>query len=356
VDVSHRVREPGPPTLTDQGIEVGAPAPAVTPPLRRPRFSSNLLLIILVVDVVFVLVSQFGLETNLLGRSSLSTVTPVLGVLVLMSLAQGIVIGTGGIDLSIPATITLTGTITLKASGGTDGGLGKAIATILVVCVVIGVVNGTLVEVFRLNPLVVTLATGQLIGGITRLYRGPVPSVSQVPPALASFTSKSYGGVNVILLLAVACVVILYAVLNLTVPGRRLVASSASGRAAKLAGLAAVRYRIAAWALATVVCGLGALLLAGQVGSPDLTLGDPYLLSTVVAVVLGGAVLSGGRVSPAGVALGAVFIAVLNQDLQVRGYSTGVANVAQGIVLGLGLALLGLVRGGRMRRVFSLRR
>jgi ribose transport system permease protein len=352
VDVSERDRPADHTAVADDAANGTAVLPT-SPPLSRRRWMSNILLIILVVDVALVLVSEFGLGTHLLGRSSLSTVTPVLGVLILMSLAQGVVIGTGGIDLSIPATITLVGTITLKASDGKNGGLAEAIVTVLVACVVIGIVNGLLVEVFGLNALVVTLATGQLIGGITRLYRGPVPSVSNVPPALDDFSSKNFGGVSLILILAVAFVLVLYVVLNLTTAGRKLVASSASVRAASLAGLAAKRYRIAAWVLATVVCGLGALLLAGQIGSPDLTLGDPYLLATVVAVVLGGAVLSGGRVSPVGIALGAIFIAVLNQDLQVRGYSTGVAQIAQGLVLGLGLAFLGYLRVRRTGRLFS---
>jgi len=91
--------------------------------------------IILAADVVLILASQFGLGTNLLGRGSLSTVTPLLGVLILVSLAQGVVMGTGGIDLSIPATITLVGSIVLKASGGTDGGLGRAIVVVIVACV-----------------------------------------------------------------------------------------------------------------------------------------------------------------------------------------------------------------------------
>ncbi|MDT4945964.1 MAG: ribose transport system permease protein, partial [Pseudonocardiales bacterium] len=301
-----------------------------THPAQAPRrgwagqLNSNVLLIVLVADLVLVLLGQFALGAHLLGRSSLSTVTPVLGVLILMSLAQGIVIGTGGIDLSIPANVTLTGTIVLKASGGTNGGLTKAIVIALVACLAIGFVNGTLVEVFGLNALVVTLATGQLIAGVLRLYRGPVPSVSQVPPALGTFAGHHYGGISLILFLALAGLVVTWAVLNLTVAGRKLVASSASGRAARLAGMPSIAYRIGAWMLASLVVGVGAVLLSGQVGSPDLTLGDPYLLATVVAVVLGGAVLTGGRVSPAGIALGAVFIAALDQVLTVRGYSTGV--------------------------------
>ena len=162
--------------------------------------------------------------------------------------------------------------------------------------------------------------------------------------------AMSAGGVSVILLIGVACALLLAAGLNLTVAGRGLVASSASGRAAVLAGLAASRLRIAAWVVATLVCGLGAVLLAGETVTPDLTLGSPYLLSTVVVVVLGGAVLSGGRVSPVGIVAGAVFLAVLDQDLQVRDYSTAVSQIAEGVVLALGLAALGYARGWRLSR------
>jgi ribose transport system permease protein len=318
--------------------------------LRARITGSNMLGVIVAADLVLVLVSQFGLGTNLLHRASLSTVTPLLGVLILVSLAQGVVIGTGGIDLSIPATITLTGSIVLKASGGTDAGLGRAIVITAAACVVIGLVNGTLVEVFRLNALVVTLATGQLITGITELYQGPVLATSNVPAALASLAARNAGGVSIILFVAAACAALLALGLSITVPGRRLVAASASGSAAILAGLAAGRLRIAAWVVATLVCGLGAVLLAGQVVTPDLTLGSRYLLSTVVVVVLGGAVLSGGRVSPAGIVAGAVFLTVLDQDLQVRDYSTAVSQIAQGVVLALGLAALGYARGWRLGR------
>jgi ribose transport system permease protein len=355
VDIMGRARPVDPATAAegDDSATTGTPnagtpnAGTGTGTPGRSWATSNYVMIVLIVDVVLVAVSQFGLGTNLLGRGSLSTLTPVLGVLVLMSLAQGVVVGTGGIDLSIPATVTLVGAVVVKESGGTGGGLVRAVFVALAACVAIGLVNGALVEVLGLNALVVTLATGQLVSGITRLYRGPVPSHSNVPRELSTFAARNVGGVSLILIIAVLLVAVLSIVLNLTVTGRGIVASSASRRAAILAGLAAGRYRIGAWVLATALCGLGAVLLSGQVTNPDLTLGDPYLLSTVVVVVLGGAVLTGGRVSPAGVALGAVFVAVLNQDLQVRGYSSGAAQIAQGIVLGLGLALLGWLRGRR---------
>ena len=94
------------------------------------------------------------------------------------------------------------------------------------------------------------------------------------------------------------------------------------------------------------------MLLAGQLGAPDLSLGAPYLLATVVSVVLSGATLSGGRVDLVGVALGAAFITILNHDLRVRGYSSGFAQLVQAIVLGGGLAAVYVIRN---RKTWSSR-
>jgi ribose transport system permease protein len=127
------------------------------------------------------------------------------------------------------------------------------------------------------------------------------------------------------------------------VPGRRLVASSAAPAAAFLVGLSARRFRILAYVIGAVAYGIGGVLAAGLVGTPDLTLGTPYLLTSVVAVVLGGAVLTGGRVSPIATLLGAVFITVLNSDLQVKGLSAGGQLLVQGIVLVLALSVVFLI-------------
>ncbi|HRK48454.1 MAG TPA: hypothetical protein PK324_22690, partial [Nocardioides sp.] len=105
-------------------------------------------------------------------------------------------------------------------------------------------------------------------------------------------------------------------------------------------GLAAARQRITAWMVGSLIVGVGAVLLAGRIATPDLTLGQPYLLTPIVAVVLGGAALSGGRVRPAATALGAVFLVVLEHILRVRGYSSGVSLAFQGLVLGVGLTLV----------------
>jgi ribose transport system permease protein len=289
--------------------------------------------------VLLLVLSQLVVTDHFFQRSSLSVLTPLIGILVIVAVGQAFVMGTGGIDLSVAATITLVGSILLKQTGSQDGKLGGAIVACLAACVVIGLINGLLVETLRLNALVVTLAVGELVAGYTRLYRGGVLATTNVPPALSRFAGSGAGGVSWILLISVGMAIAGSYFLHRIVAGRRLVAASASPATASLAGLRASAYRVLAYVLASVCYGLAGILAAGQLATPDLTLGDPYLLTGIVAVVLGGATLTGGRISPIATLTGAAFATILDFDLRVAGSPAGVRLLIQGVVLVLALSL-----------------
>ncbi len=294
--------------------------------------------------VILLLISRFAITDLFFSASSLSTLTPLVGIMIIVATGQAFVISTGGIDLSVPAIITLMGTIVAKSPGGAGSKLVGALALCLGACVVIGLINGLLVEGLGLNALVVTLAVGQLVSGVTRQYAGNVPSIINVPSNLSNAASANVGGVSYLLLVSIAVALLSTFFVHRVVPGRRLVAASAAPRAAFLAGVPARRYRILAYVIGAVAYGIGGVLAAGLVGTPDLTLGNPYLLTSVVAVVLGGAVLTGGRVSPVATLLGAVFVTVLTSDLQVKGLSAGVQLLVQGIVLVVALSVVFVIR------------
>lgn len=295
---------------------------------------------IIAANVALVLVATVLLHVSLFSRGSLATLTPVIGVMALVALGQAFIIGTGGIDLSVPSTITLVGVVILKSAAGSNEALFKALALCLIATLVIGLVNGFLVEVLRLNALVVTLATGQLIAGATRMYRGQALAISHVPDRLSGIARTSIGSISIILVIALVVAAVVATWLKFHTSGRRLSASSVARSAADHSGLAATRQRITAWVIATVLVGIGAVLLAGQITTPDLTLGSPYLLTSVVAVVLGGASVAGGRVKVAATVLGATFIVLLEHVFRVKGFSSGVSLLVEGLVLSVGLALV----------------
>lgn len=329
-----------------------------TPPAAGPdssdrslgRFTSRIgsvtpLKVITVGVILMLIASEIVISGSLFSQVTLSTLLAPLAVLIIIAVGQAFVIGTGGIDLSVPATVTMTGVIILKASEGKNSGLLGALLLCAAACIVIGLVNGILVEGLRLNALVVTLATGQLILGFMRLYGGEVLPAAEVPPQLSSWTQDTIvGGLSYLFVLAVIFALVGTFLLHRFVQGRRLVASSASERSAFLAGLAARRYRILAYVMASLSYGLGGVLASGDVGTPDLTLGEPYLLLSIVAVVLGGAAVTGGRVSPVATMLGAIFIFLLDYDLRVKGLSGGLREVVQGAVLVLGLSLVYVIQ------------
>jgi ribose transport system permease protein len=289
--------------------------------------------------VLLLVLSELVVTHHFLQRGSLSVLTPLIGIMVIVAIGQGVVMGTGGIDLSVTATINLVGSIVLKQSLERNDRLFGALVLCLVSCVVIGLINGILIEALRLNALVVTLAVGELVAGYTNIYRGQVLNFTNVPENLARAAGESIGGVSYLLLVAVVVALLAAFFFHRVVAGRRLVASSAAPGTALLVGLRANGYRILAYVLASCAYGVGGVLAAGQLRTPDLTLGNPYLLTSIAAVVLGGATLTGGRISPLATLLGAAFITILDYDLQVKGYSAGINLLVQGIVLVVALSL-----------------
>lgn len=302
--------------------------------------------------VVLLVLSEFTNSGSFFSKATLSTLTPFVGVMIIASLGQAVVIGAGGIDLSIPATMTFVGVMVLKFSESKNDRLALAVVVSVALCGVIGLVNGLLVERLRLNPFVATLAVGQIVSGIARFARGPVPRFTRVPPLLVQRTRWNLSGISIALFVALALMLVGTLIFRSTVWGRRLVASSASKPTSTLIGLSSSTYRIITFISSSVFAGIAAVLLSGQLGAPDLSLGSPYLLATVVSVVLSGAMLSGGRIDLIGVALGAVFITVLSHDLRVQGYSSGFAQLVQAVVLAGGLALVYVIRN---RKTWSSR-
>lgn len=301
---------------------------------------------------VVLLIALAGYQTSglIFGQGILSAFTPLVGILVLASAGQAMVIGTGGIDLSTPAVMTVVGIIILKYPDGEDGKLASAIAVCLVAALLIGLTNGLLVEVFGLNSLVVTLAVGMLALGFGRLYRGQILNVSSVPQRLVDFSGDNIAGINYVLIASIVLALIGTFVVWLTVPGRRLVASSASAAASYFVGLRARTYRVFAYVMAALLYGIAGILLSGLLRTPDLSIGEPYLLAPIVAVVLGGAVLSGGRVSFVATLLGAIFVALLDLNLAVAGFTGGATALVQGLVLALGLTMVFLLRDKKILR------
>ncbi|MFL5843514.1 MAG: ABC transporter permease [Solirubrobacteraceae bacterium] len=281
---------------------------------------------------------------------SLSLVTALAGVLAIAAAGQLLVIMSGGIDLSVPAVMTLAAGIVVHQSNGLDSRLGGAIVEVILVCGLVGLINGFLVAVVRLNAMIVTLAMTGVIGGVMVLWIGTTFSTTgQVAPKLVELTSERVGFLSVVAVIGIGIIVLLALLLRSTAVGRSYVAAGTNRVAAEIIGVRVVWYEMAGYVLAAILYGAAGLFLAGLLTTPDFTLGDPYQLSTIIAVALGGAALAGGPASLICTIGGCFFVALLGQFLQAKSYSGGVSQITNGVVLILAVAMVTVGSGGRFR-------
>ena len=255
-----------------------------------------------------------------------------------------------GIDLSVPAIVTLSSTLLLGVSGGSDGNLITAIVVALLAAAAIGLINGVLVGLLELNALIVTLAVGAILSGATLWYRQGLAAESAVPALLAAWGSTRFLGINVAVWAAAVLVIGLTILLRLTTVGRRFSAVGANPRAAHVAGISLPTYRIAAFVAAGLLYGVVGILLSAFIRNPTLDVGNPYLLAPIAAAVLGGTAMSGGIGSMVAVAGAALFLTHLGQMLKMMGIATSFQMIVQGVAIALGMGLSGLKMPKRLAR------
>ncbi len=273
--------------------------------------------------------------------ASWSSVLPFGSLVVILALGQMLVIMVGGIDLSMAASISLLANVLVGVSKGADGRLGGAVVAVLCVAVLIGFVNGVLVAIVELNPLIVTLSMKFVIDGATSQYRLGIANSSTVPHSLDSVVIEKWFGISKAFWAVVVLTLVVSVMLRSSTPGRRFQTVGANRRAAWMAGVHVRTYVILAYIGAAVAAGLGAILLSGLIVSPGPTPGKDYLLGPVAAVVLGGAALSGGLASPWSTWVAAFFVQILNQMLRILGLDNSWQNVVFGLAIILGMLISG---------------
>jgi ribose transport system permease protein len=279
--------------------------------------------------------------------------------LAMASLGQTLVVLTGGIDLSVGPMVSLTNSITSvvtdKESPNTS--MVFAAAAALAVGALGGFINGALVAYGRLQPIIVTLATGSVWTGIA-LYIRPSPG-GFIPLDFSNLLSGTAfaepvalpGGVvwstpipkGTFVLLGVVLFWVLFRRSRLAT---RIYAVGSSEGAAYLSGVNVARAKLAAYTLAGVAAGCAGLVNSAQTATGNALGGNIFTLNSIAAVVLGGAALAGGAGSYLGSLAGAYVISIIPSVLQFYGVSSFYKDLVQGSILlfAVGLGAIGLLR------------
>lgn len=254
-----------------------------------------------------------------------------------------ITLGPGNVDLSIPACMTLAGTVAMKTMDGAAAMMPVGLVLALVVGFVVGATNYALIRLLRIPPIIATLSSSFIVQSAAIWWNRGLRV--KPPEPLAEFTTAKLAGVPVIALCVGVLAVIAHIVLTRTLYGRGVIAIGQNLRAAHLAGVKVERIRAATYALSATLAGLCGYLLSGFSGGAALNMGEEYLLSSIAVVVIGGTSVAGGFANVPGLWGAALFLFLLVTMLNTFGAGAGVRLVLTGlIIIGVIVAASGVKR------------
>jgi len=277
---------------------------------------------VLVALIVAPRVFSFG------GINAISSSLALVGI---VGVAVVIVLGVGGLDLSVAGIVEMSAAAGLVAMHAFGGGTATQIWVTLAAGVLAGAVNGVLVAILRLSSLLATLATSFIFTAIGLQLTGGSP-VGDVSEGVLWFGEETLGIPNAILTLIALVAVVSFATAR-TSAYRRVLLVGANRNAGVLDGARVTLVEFSVYLASGLICGLAALVVTGQLGAFTSGQSGDLLLLALGIALLGGTKLFGGYVSPLGALAGAFLLALLTVVLSLRYVEPSAQQVIQGVVL-----------------------
>jgi ribose/xylose/arabinose/galactoside ABC-type transport system permease subunit len=267
------------------------------------------LLLLLIANMVFT--PNFADVNNF--RNILLQVAPT----VLVAVGMTLVIATGGIDLSVGSVMAISSAM---AAVNLGSGVGVAMLLALLVSLAAGIFNGTLISVFRIQPIIVTLALLISGRGVAQVISNGGQLIEFQNPTFAYLGSGFIGPFPVQVLIMLAVVAAAIFVMRATSFGRYVAAVGGNEAAARLSGVKVHRTKIAVYAISGLLAGLAGLIEAARAEASDAQkVGLNIELDAIAATVVGGTPLTGGRATIIGTLIGALIMQVITTSFNMNG-------------------------------------
>jgi ribose transport system permease protein len=294
-------------------------------PLVRTRTGRSGLSIV-ALGLPVVLFAVLGMASpSFLSLQNFANVNSQVTALLIVSLGQLIVAVSGGVDLSVGSVLSLTTAILVTV----DPALAVPVA--LIAGFAVGIVNGLGAAVFRVHPLVMTLATLTIVQGLALLLL-PVPG-GDVPDYLETLATFSFLGFPAAFFWCVLFIVATSLLLRWARFGVRIFAIGANAQNAARNGVAVVPHQIACYVLCALAAVMAGIFLAGRVSSADAMMGASFALESVTVIALGGVQLAGGVGSVTGVVAGAITMGLMANGMNLIGVSPFIRAASTGVLL-----------------------
>ncbi|GHD76382.1 sugar ABC transporter permease [Salinibacterium amurskyense] len=281
------------------------------------------------------------IEPRFLSSSNMQNILSQVMVLGIIAIGQTLVVLTGGIDLSvggIAAVSIVMGGLVMPSAGVLVG-----VSVMLLVGLLAGLVNGILVAYVKLAPFIVTLGMMSITASLAYVLSDG-RSIFNLPDAFAFFGKGNIAGVKFYVIVFVVLYIAAHIFLTRSKPGRFIYAIGSNPEAARLSGIRVSFYQVIPYAVTGLLCALAMTIESSRLGTIDPNTGSGFELTTIAAVVIGGASLMGGKGSVLGTLIGIFLIGVLQNGLNIIGVNAFWQGTALGTVIILAVVLDRLVR------------
>jgi ribose transport system permease protein len=253
--------------------------------------------------------------------------------LVCVSIGIAVVLLSGGIDISVGAIVCLVNVVFITLIGK-GFGITTAILCSLISAITIGSLNGVIISIFRVTPLLTTFATSSIAAGLA-LWIMPIPGGS-APMEFISWYNSFALGLPVPLFFIILCITF-WILIKITPLGVWIYAVGQNERKAFVSSIPVTLVKFFVYVFSSLLAGIGGIALTGSIGSGDPLAGLPISLNAIAACVIGGISLYGGQGNVIGSVFGSLFLGLVITAVQGANIPSFYQDLASGLIILTGI-------------------
>lgn len=259
----------------------------------------------------------------------------------LLAIGEMMIILTGGIDISIGATLSLSGVVCCRLMAENPGVPGAVwVLLALVIGGICGAFNGLLVGYFKMVPMIATLGTMYAFRGFSFLFSGGqwwFPH--QFTDSYLAFATKRILGIPAILWILIAVFILAFLFLGYTTRGRRIYAIGTNRESSQVAGIKEEKVTFLAMVICGMLAGLSGMLYTANYATCSYSIGDAYEMTAIAICILGGVSITGGKGKVDGVVIGFLMMAVITYFISLLPGLSVWSDAIQGAIIIAAVAL-----------------
>lgn len=292
---------------------------------------------IIVLPIFLLVIVWTIVAPNFMSISNWMNILRQVSMVAILASGAFFIMATGNLDLGLASVVGITGCVFAKLMVTFNWHPALAALAAILLGVLTGVVNGCLITFFNIPAFIATLGMQYVARGMCYVVTNSYP-ISGLPESIG-WIGRGYISINGVDLIPwpVVFMIIVYIIVafvaSKTKFGRYVYAVGGNAEAAYLSGINDKRILRLVFTIGGLMAGIVGIILTSRVSSGQPTGGTGWEFKAVIAVVMGGVSLSGGKGKPFGVLLGAVFVGILENGMTLLNYNSYLQQVVQGVVL-----------------------